>query len=394
MKKLALVLDGVGIGGIEKVASSYVKIFRTLGYDVTVINLNPKKQEMLESFPNNIAFINFGLSRKESPEQYAQLVKHGWWGKFVYPILYIVLSLWITIKKIAFKIKYRNPNFDLVISFASHFNDLTFVSRNYVRARKKMSWSHGAIYSYALISDGYLNLYNRIKNIVVLVDDAQQELLTYNKNLKLNVHKIYNPVYFDATQSTSRETEIESKFGTFLLMVARFSYPHKDHYTVIKAFKEVVKQHPDVDLVLVGDGPELDKVKQFAESLGEDVSRKIHFIGATKDVTSYYRSAKILLHASVAGEGLPTVILEALSNGLPVISTDSKVGPREILGNDEYGLLSKVQNSVDMASKINLLLENEDLYLKYCNLGKMRIKEFTPDKITEKLNYALKSLVE
>lgn len=393
MKKVALVLDGLGIGGIERVAADYSKIFNNLGYEVTVINLVPEQVEMKPQFSIKSKFINFSFSRKEAPEQYAQFVKRYWWGRYLYPVIFTILQIWIILKKIFFKLKYRLGKYDVVISFASHFNDLTFVANNFVKADKKLSWLHGALYGYALISDGYLNLYNKIHNLVVLVDDAQKETLTYNKQLDLNINKLYNPTYF-TNDNVSKEKikELRSKYGNYLLMVARFSYPHKDHYTVIKAFSKIVKTVGDINLVLVGDGPEMEKVRKYTANFGKKVSEKVYFIGATNDVKEYYAAAKILVHASVAGEGLPTVILEALSQSIPVVSTDSKVGPREILGNNEYGLLSGVEDPDDMAKKVIGLLSNSQEYNKYVVAGSERIKAFHPKVIENKLENILETI--
>lgn len=392
MKKVALVLDGLGIGGIERVAADYSKIFENLGYEVTVINLAPKQVEMKSQFSIKSKFINFSFSRKEAPEQYAQFVKRYWWGRYLYPIIFTILQVWIVLKKIFFKLKYRLGKYDIVISFASHFNDLTFVANNFVKADKKLSWLHGALYGYALISDGYLNLYNKIHNLIVLVDDAQKETLIYNRQLNLNINKLYNPTYFTNGVSKERVRELRDRYGNYLLMVARFSYPHKDHYTVIKAFSKIVKTVSDINLVLVGDGPEMEKVRKYTANFGKKVSEKVYFVGATNDVKEYYAAAKILVHASVAGEGLPTVILEALSQSIPVVSTDSKVGPREILGNNEYGLLSEVENPDDMAKKVISLLSDNELYKQYVEFGNERIKDFYPQVIENRLLNILKSL--
>lgn len=392
MKKVALVLDGLGIGGIERVAADYSKIFENLGYEVTVINLAPKQVEMKSQFSIKSKFINFSFSRKESPEQYAQFVKRYWWGRYLYPVIFTILQVWIVLKKIFFKLKYRLGKYDIVISFASHFNDLTFVANNFVKADKKLSWLHGALYGYALISDGYLNLYNKIHNLIVLVDDAQKETLIYNRQLNLNINKLYNPTYFTNGVSKERVRELRDRYGNYLLMVARFSYPHKDHYTVIKAFSKIVKTVSDINLVLVGDGPEMEKVRKYTANFGKKVSEKVYFVGATNDVKEYYAAAKILVHASVAGEGLPTVILEALSQSIPVVSTDSKVGPREILGNNEYGLLSEVENPDDMAKKVISLLSDNELYKQYVEFGNERIKDFYPQVIENRLLNILKSL--
>ena len=220
-----------------------------------------------------------------------------------------------------------------------------------MQANQRMSWVHGAIYSYLLISDGYINLYQKIHNLVVLVDDAQEEFFMYNKQLDLNVNKLYNPTYFSKIER--KNIDLRKKYGDYILMVARFDYPHKDHYTVIRAFRDyILSADKKLNLVLVGDGPDLEKVKDFTSTLENEVKKRIFFAGSTTNVEDYYKNAKLLVHASVAGEGLPTVILEALAQSIPVVSTDSKVGPREILGNNEYGLLSKVKDYKDMSNKI------------------------------------------
>ena len=100
------------------------------------------------------------------------------------------------------------------------------------------------------------------------------------------------------------------------------------------------------------------------------------------------------MHASVAGEGLPTVQLEAMAYGLPQVVTDSKVGPREILGNDEYGLLSRVKDPDDMAKQIHRLLSDDDLYQFYVRASKRRIKDFQPDTIRTKLEKILLEVME
>ena len=63
----------------------------------------------------------------------------------------------------------------------------------------------------------------------------------------------------------------------------------------------------------------------------DSIKNRIYFEGAHNDVQNYYSAAYLLLHASVAGEGLPTIMLEAMAYNLTMVVTDSKTGPREIL---------------------------------------------------------------
>ncbi|KRO21956.1 hypothetical protein IV88_GL001328 [Pediococcus argentinicus] len=283
----------------------------------------------------------------------------------------------------------------MAIAFSGHFNDLTFVSNDFVSANKKMGWLHGALYEYVLISDGYLNLYKKIKNLIVLVSDGQKEVLTYHNYVKLNVNKLYNPTFMENQKLNVEEVKnLRSNYGPYLLMVARFSYPHKDHYTVINALEILNKKFNKYpNLVFVGTGPEEEKVKKFVEQKSNNIASKIFFLGNQTDMKKYYAGATMLVHASVTGEGLPTVMIEALANDLPMVVTDSKVGPREILGDNKFGLLSEVENPDDMAEKINELLSNSTKYEEYKNTSKLRLEDFKPHKIEIQLEHIIENLI-
>lgn len=116
------------------------------------------------------------------------------------------------------------------------------------------------------------------------------------------------------------------------------------------------------------------------------------FEGNQNDVHNYYASAYMLLHASVAGEGLPTVLLEAMNLGCPVVCTDSKVGPKEILGNNQYGLLCNVQDPGDMARCIYSLINDREKYNYYKEKGKERTEIFSPNEIKKCLSTFLNKI--
>lgn len=395
--KIALVFDGLITGGVERVGTDYAKLLCELGHEVTVINLCPKLDEMKDEFPNECRYKKVIFPRKFAPEQYAKLVKLNTIGRFIYPIIYLFLTILNVFYKFFCRFYFNlREEYDISIAFSGHFNDLTFVASNFVKSRRKMCWLHGALYGYILISDGFLNLYKKIKNLVVLVDDAQEEVLCYNKNLNLSIYKMYNPTYIKNKEINSDMIKsLKDKYGNFMLMVSRFDYPHKDHYTVINSFEIIRKKYKkDINLVLVGSGPEEERVKEYTNSLGDEISKYVHFVGNQREVQNYFKAAHILVHASVAGEGLPTVMLEALASELPMVVTDSKVGPREILKDNEYGLLCNVQDPSDMACKINHILNDKSLYDKYKVKGRERIKDFEPEKIKKQLDDVLKKVMD
>lgn len=388
--KIAVVFDGLGYGGIERVGIDYIKILQRLGHEVDVYNINPKNTDMERLLPNNCHIVHHSFNQFLCPELYSFGVKKWWWGKFAYPIIHLGLSVIIQMRKIIEK--NRIKNYDLAIAFSGHFNDLTFVASGFIKSRKKMCWLHGALYGYLLIADGYIHLYNKIKNLVVLVEDAQEEALIYNKFIKLNINKLYNPTYIAQREIDEiKVKELKNLYGDFILMVARFAYPHKDHYTVINAIvylKEVYKLK--INIIFIGDGPEYQNVKKYCEKC--KVDDQVYFLGSKYDVENYYLACKIVVHASVAGEGLPTVILEAFSFGKPIVVTDSKVGPREILKDNEYGLLCNVKDGSDMAKQIYRLLTDESLFNYYVDQGYKRIKDFDPEVIALQLEKILTTL--
>lgn len=395
--KIAIAVDGLQIGGIERVCADYVKLLIEMGHVVTVFNLNPALTDMECELPGECKLVHLPYPRRLAPEQYAQLIKRGYWGKLIYPIAYTILTMANWFYKGLCRI-YKTEcrkNYDLSVAFAGHFNDLTFVAEKYLKSKTKMCWLHGALYGYLLVSDGFVNLYNKIKNLIVLVDDAQEEVFCTNKQLKLNVFKLYNPTFIkNRTVNENHVKELKKRYGKFMVMVSRFQYPHKDQFTVAKALKIVrEKYQDDINLVFVGDGPDRKNVEEYVAGFHEEIKQHIYFSGNQMEVQDYYSAAYLLVHASVAGEGLPTIMLEAMAYDLPQVVTDSKVGPREILGNDEYGLLCKVKDGEDMAYKIHKLITDPQLYRYYIDQGRKRIKDFEPETIKEQLKKILDRVV-
>lgn len=395
--RVTFVVDGMRIGGIERVCVDYTNLFLKLGYDVTLINLNPHFKEMELELSSKVHVKHIYFPRKLAPEQYTQIIKKNLFCKIIYPFIYILLLIvnyfYLCLCKLIFA-ECRQKN-EIAISFSSHFNDLTFVSEKFVNAKHTMAWVHGALYGYLLISDGYINLYNKIKNLIVLVDDAQKEVEITNKQLKVKINKLYNPSNIKKKSINYNVVNgLRKKYGNFLLMVSRFEYPHKDQFTVVKAF-EILRQkyNLSLDLVFLGDGPNFKDVEKEVNKLKPEIGKHIHLLGSKMDVQNYYVAAKLLVHASVAGEGLPTIMIEAMNYNLPEVVTDSKVGPREILGDNKYGLLCKVENPKDMAEKINKLIVNKDLYKKYQNKENERVTDFSPQVIERKLEKILYRII-
>ncbi|WP_288760834.1 glycosyltransferase family 4 protein [uncultured Lacticaseibacillus sp.] len=129
-----------------------------------------------------------------------------------------------------------------------------------------------------------------------------------------------------------------------VVMTARFADP-KQQKLLIKALSLT----SNVNLTLVGDGPQMQDAVRYSEEL--NISKRIEFVGFKKDVFPYLVSADVFALISLH-EGLPISIIEAMQAGLPIIA--SNVGGIGELVDDKNGLL--VSNNVnDIKDAINLM---------------------------------------
>ena len=124
--------------------------------------------------------------------------------------------------------------------------------------------------------------------------------------------------------SESARHEIRERYGIndddFVIgHVGRF-YPQKNHDFLIDVFSEVHKQDPNSKLLLLGDGPLQEKIKQKIESL--DLLNAVIFAGLQKNVAPFYNAMDVFCFPSL-WEGLPLTLVEAQYSGLPCVVSDA-----------------------------------------------------------------------
>jgi glycosyltransferase involved in cell wall biosynthesis len=147
------------------------------------------------------------------------------------------------------------------------------------------------------------------------------EVLTQQPAEKLNY--IYNPVD-QAYIEKAANADVEVPRGEYIIHVGSFS-ASKRHDLLIRAY---ASSGIEEKLVLVGKGKLENELKELVSELG--VEDKVLFLGFRANPYPLIKKAKLLVLSSDY-EGLPTVILEALSLGVPVVSTNCKSGPSEML---------------------------------------------------------------
>jgi glycosyltransferase involved in cell wall biosynthesis len=122
--------------------------------------------------------------------------------------------------------------------------------------------------------------------------------------------------------------------------------------------QDVITQQPGVEFVWVGDGPLRDAVAARLLSLGDAVSSRIHFVGATNDVAEWLSVFDVFVLTS-AWEGLSGALMEAMSAGLPCVATDVP-GTRDLVQHGANALLARFDR-VGLAEELLRLISSREL---------------------------------
>lgn len=141
--------------------------------------------------------------------------------------------------------------------------------------------------------------------------------------------------------------------GSHVVFVGRLAR-QKDLPTLLQAFALVARSRRDAWLTILGDGPERSALEALARQLG--VAGQTRFLGFVKEPLTYLMDADVFALAS-DHEAFGYVLVEALSAGVPVVSTDCPHGPAFILGGGNYGRLVPIGDAQAMAGAILETLE-------------------------------------
>ncbi len=221
---------------------------------------------------------------------------------------------------------------------------------------------------------------------------------------------IYNPLDRDEITANAKKTSDEKHRDTFEIVTMGRDDKIKAHWHLIKAFAIVAASHPGVRLRIMGAG-KYDRYRKLAQDLG--VADRVEFTGALKDPFPEVAKADLYVLPSNR-EGFPNALVEAMALGKPVIATDCRTGPREILLSDEelaellrtapygtstdhviegaYGILvPDMSDTIDtdpgviedgerrLADAIVSMIEDEDKRKRYGESAAKRVLDWSPE---------------
>lgn len=342
-------------GGTERVVSMIANQLSRYNYSVLIVSLFSKQNKSFFDLDDDIKIRTIFNKREK--------------GIYKYPFYLFRL------KKIL-----DDFNVDVIVNVDSilvfYTIPVCYFSNKKIR---NICWEH---FNY------YISLGKRIRTIsrklackycddvITLTEKDKLFWTEENSNIK-NIVSINNPA--QANHAEHVANKVNSKI---LISVGRLTH-QKGFDLLIEAFNLVVKHRKDWVLYIVGDGEEHHALSLLIKKL--ELSECIKLIPATKNIDEIYRNSSMYIMSS-RFEGLPMVLLEATTFGLPIVSFDCDTGPSEVI-RKEFGWLCKSNDVNALSETILHAFDQCDEPVTYNKMRKhayLSSFRFSIDKVTKK----------
>ena len=340
IKKILIAHSSNDKYGASKVLISIIDIFINDGIEVHLL------------LPNN-GPLNENKTIKKTK---LSIIKLGVFRKRYFTVFGLINRFYLIIKSSLFIRKYLKKNqIDLVYT-----NTSTLISPS-IAAKLSGLPSHFHIHEipngnpiYARFITAFVNVFARK---IICVSKSVYDFWTKNGLKKSKAKIIHNG--FNIKKSKSKILNNDKIVFTSISRII----PYKGHSLMIKIFEILCRKNKNICLQIIGDT--LPEYQKYLDGLKLDIKKrglnnKIKFLGFKNDVLSVLEKSSFFIHIPTSPDPLPTVIFEAISCKIPVI-TNSLGGSFEILDDGKNGLIIKNYNIEESVEKILSYLDNKKL---------------------------------
>lgn len=247
--------------------------------------------------------------------------------------------------------------------------------------------------------DPKMKLYVRKADRIICCS-KEIEAIVQEKYGYLQTATLYNPYDAEGITELSKEKvtdlpwKMEDEDRPRILIGVGRDDPVKGFWHLIKAFYLVQKEIPQMRLIIMGDGS-FEQAKSLVSEL--QLEQKVYFPGVRKNPYKYLAASEMFLLSSYT-EGFPNVLVEAMILGRPLVSTDCRTGPAEILDHGKYGILVPDMGDTEdysgdtiseketcFAEKIIEVLKDSERQKELSELERKRAGEFDYDSYVDNL---------
>ncbi len=352
---VTMVISSLECGGAEKVLKNMSDYWVEHDRSVTVITLFSKELDFYQ-LDQRVKRIDLGLTNKNFSCFYA--------------LLNAIRVLW----KLRKAIKISGNS--VVISFIYRTNILTLLAACCLGKRVIVTEHTDPRQRNLgnLLRFIRKYLYRKAYKVIVLTRNVKEEwcdtFLPKDKSMVIPNVVVVNTV-------PVRDDIINELPEKYIVTMGRL-IPEKGYDLLLRAFKKVVAEFPDMKLILVGDGPEKDRLLQISGKLM--LKEKVIFMGSIRCPEVILENADCFVLTSLR-EGFSMVIVEAMYCGTVPVSFDCPSGPAEIISDGVDGILVPVGDVDKLAEEVISLLNNDDKRQKMSLNAVESAKRFSPGKI-------------
>ena len=351
--RIMFIIDSLISGGAERVMSVIANRFAELGYDVSILS-----KAHIPSF--------FILNEDVKLVYPDQTVNYR--NKFT--IFYTRLNLYISIYRYL-----RNNRPDLVIPFSTNTNGVTILICKVLRLSVIASEHNNFKLNLNSIPVWFIkrHIYPMANVLTVLTYRDKDE---YYARFMKNVTVMPNPLALDPLENNAIV-----KRDKIILVAGELSRSYQKGFdNLMEIFAQISGNYPEWQLIIAGSG-NTGPLELMIKKL--NLVNKVQLAGEVSDMQSLMRKCSIFALTS-RWEGLPMVLLEAMSQGMACIAFDCFTGPRELITHRQDGILVKDQDKGQFVADLEELLNDRELSM---NLGRNAIeksKQYLPDSIMKK----------
>ena len=234
-------------------------------------------------------------------------------------------------------------------------------------------------------------LYPLADRVIAVSQGVAQDLLGLSPSLSDRTTVIYNAGVDPGAASLARAPNehpfLQAGSAPVLVACGRLSTP-KDYPMLLRAVGLIAATR-QIRLVVCGDGPLHDSLVALTKAQG--LSDIVDFVGYTANPYAYMARAAVFVLSS-RWEGFPSVLVEALACGVPVVATACPHGPAEILEGGRYGRLVPPGDPQALADAVQGYLDRPDVAQSFSARGPSRAAEFAPERSQREYIQLLESL--
>lgn len=350
MKKVMFYIDSMQKGGANRVMANLVDYFSKNKYEVILVNDIISGDRVPEYEVNPLAK---RIILNESGTN-------------------AIISNFNRIKKLRKIILEEKP--DCVLSFMGPPNVRMLLASIFLSCRKVVSVRNDPNREYGknLIKKYLTNcIFLLADGCVFQTEDAAKYFFNKIRRKSTIIVNPVNELFFNTHSSEKRKN---------IVTVGRL-FPQKNHKLLIHAFSLIAKKYPDEKLIIYGEGPLKNELKDYACNMG--IEKCVVFPGSISNVNVELSKTKVFVLSSDY-EGLPNALMEAMACGTAVVSTDCPSGgPKYLLKESNAGILVPCNNAEKMAEAIDIMM-SEEKNIFYRDQAKKKSIDFLPETIFSK----------